>query len=255
MRDNGHTNPITNTELVRHFCYVKINGMSQRASAKKIGRSYRALAYRLGWYTPGMRDRHRIQRKIIRQGLQHQADMILSSDRSRCWITGVEFTPENLVDLSRSGTALPDLEHCGKRKQFRGWTFGNLNSAMGNAGDNPERILRLAGYLRQELFPVKWRRDWLRKDRQHRKSYEGCRRIFAMYDSCQNCGYVPPVDAAGIDKLHLDHCHTTGFVRGVLCNGCNKAEGGFTKVADYLGMDVERLLELSAEYLRRELPC
>src|SRR5258708_29575462 len=29
----------------------------------------------------------------------------------------------------------------------------------------------------------------------------------------------------GIARPHIDHCHKTGFVRGILCNGCNISEG------------------------------
>ena len=34
---------------------------------------------------------------------------------------------------------------------------------------------------------------------------------------CEGCG--------SIDNLCIDHCHATGVVRGVLCDGCNTAYG------------------------------
>ena len=249
-------NPITNTELSEHIYNVKGKGMSQKASAKKLGRDQPTLARRLGWHPPETIERHRIQAKMSNLGLRHQSDLILSSDRTKCWITGRSFTPWNIVGLGRTGAVLPELEHCGKHKAFRGWTFGKLNTAMGNAGDDPARILRLVSYLKQDHFNVKWYPNWNDKICRHRPLYADCQRIFAMYDCCQNCGYVPPATATGsVDKLQLDHHHPTGMVRGVLCHGCNKAEGGFTKVAEYLGMEVERLIELSVEYLRKDLPC
>lgn len=39
---------------------------------------------------------------------------------------------------------------------------------------------------------------------------------------CKICG-----DATALDKIHLDHCHSTGEVRGLLCHGCNIGLGMF----------------------------
>jgi hypothetical protein len=44
-------------------------------------------------------------------------------------------------------------------------------------------------------------------------------------------------------ELNVDHCHTTGKVRGLLCDNCNKALGLFKDSTD--------LLAKAANYLRR----
>ena len=44
---------------------------------------------------------------------------------------------------------------------------------------------------------------------------------------CAICGEVLRIDATvkGNDRPHVDHCHTTGQVRGILCSRCNIAIG------------------------------
>ncbi|MET9382390.1 endonuclease VII domain-containing protein [Streptomyces sp. NPDC002928] len=43
------------------------------------------------------------------------------------------------------------------------------------------------------------------------------------------------------ERFYIDHCHTTGMVRGILCSNCNTALGLF-------GEDVERM-KAAIEYL------
>lgn len=58
--------------------------------------------------------------------------------------------------------------------------------------------------------------------------------VVAEASSCAICGKET--------KLHIDHCHRTNFVRGMLCFRCNTALGKFC--------DDPKLLERAADYLR-----
>lgn len=68
---------------------------------------------------------------------------------------------------------------------------------------------------------------------------------------CANleCGAVEP---GGRGHWHTDHCHTTGEIRGILCQRCNQGIGLFSDnparlraAADYLEKHVARRLECS----------
>lgn len=61
--------------------------------------------------------------------------------------------------------------------------------------------------------------------------------------ACAVCRYVP---GEGSKRLHVDHCHDSGTIRGLLCNNCNSAIGNAKESA-------ARLREL-AEYLERTPP-
>ena len=55
---------------------------------------------------------------------------------------------------------------------------------------------------------------------------------------CAICGNEPTTQRG----LHLDHCHDTGQVRGLLCHGCNTGLGAFS--------DDPELLAKAITYLR-----
>ena len=52
---------------------------------------------------------------------------------------------------------------------------------------------------------------------------------------CDNCGKT--------EELHVDHCHSTGKIRGILCRGCNHGLGQFE--------DSPEKLQGAIEYLAR----
>jgi hypothetical protein len=58
---------------------------------------------------------------------------------------------------------------------------------------------------------------------------------------CAICRALPKSSRNGL--LHVDHCHQTGEVRGLLCFSCNTGLGAF--------QDSEERLVIAAEYLRR----
>jgi hypothetical protein len=55
---------------------------------------------------------------------------------------------------------------------------------------------------------------------------------------------IHPIGDEQNRACHIDHCHTTGKVRGLLCSHCNRGLGGFK--------DRALLCKLAAEYLEKE---
>lgn len=63
--------------------------------------------------------------------------------------------------------------------------------------------------------------------------------LLAQGGGCAICGRPPRASYPG--TLHVDHCHDTGRVRGLLCQVCNLSLGKFNHDPD--------LLRRAAEYL------
>lgn len=66
------------------------------------------------------------------------------------------------------------------------------------------------------------------------------RLLTAQDGMCAICGGADPMTRSG--TFHVDHCHTSGRVRGLLCSRCNPALGAFQDSVD--------ILEAAITYLR-----
>lgn len=119
------------------------------------------------------------------------------------------------------------------------------------------KALRKKSPERYREANVKWRnnnREKLRADEKLRASKHGNLKKYGMTKEDFNtmldqqggvCKICRNPNLQQKVRLHVDHCHKTGIVRGLLCAHCNHGLGRF--------MDDVILLQSAIEYLSREL--
>lgn len=73
-------------------------------------------------------------------------------------------------------------------------------------------------------FIKKQRRNyWVRKSKWKARGVKDIERAVELYENRTVC----EICKKDTDDLYLDHCHTTGLSRGILCRPCNMALGHF----------------------------
>ena len=125
--------------------------------------------------------------------------------------------------------------------------------------DTPEEIEDLVSTLVSKHISRYNKEQSLKKKIKSKKEYEKYTRNYMLnknygitieeYDllleqqdnKCAICGTNTP---GGKGRFHVDHDHTSGAIRGLLCSSCNIGLGHFK--------DDPEILILAAEYLSRE---
>ena len=66
--------------------------------------------------------------------------------------------------------------------------------------------------------------------------------LLSQDNACAICKTKENSSSRG-HKFHVDHCHTTSKVRGLLCNNCNVSLGGFKDSVDVLKKAIDYLTD------------
>src|ERR1041384_916466 len=99
-------------------------------------------------------------------------------------------------------------------------------------------------YARKRNEIIQMRRDWRKRTGAERRLAYGLNleefnaMVKAQNGRCAICNEIPTGRG-----FHVDHCHLTGVIRGLLCRGCNLALGNMKD-------DPARLMR-AANYLMR----
>lgn len=126
-----------------------------------------------------------------------------------------------------------------------------MPSARLKPGESPEQArlrynAEMAEYRKRRKAdgnPIKEKYDYDKDSDQALRSRYGITKADAqrMLDEqgcgCAICGTVVTLDNRGKDRADrsaVDHCHTTGKVRGILCTSCNLGLGKFKDNPDLL---------------------
>jgi hypothetical protein len=132
------------------------------------------------------------------------------------------------------------IDHCHITGHVRGVICEFCNSGLGFSDDSATRLQQIKSYLLREVsIPVTTHVGIVGDDLKQRRV-----RVYNIYpdqytwllglcsNACHCCG--APFGEHRRKAPNIDHCHTTGNVRGLLCFACNIAVGKFRNSPDII---------------------
>ncbi len=147
----------------------------------------------------------------------------------RCAICGISFE-----------TSKRFIDHCHLTGRIRGVVCEFCNSGLGFSHDSTTRLQQLKNYLSREvLIPATAHAGIIGDAVKQRRV-----RVYNIYpdqytwllelcaNTCHCCG--APFEEHRRKAPNIDHCHSKGHVRGLLCFACNIAVGKFRNSADVI---------------------
>lgn len=119
--------------------------------------------------------------------------------------------------------------HCKKCGEFKLWSEFSLKRPKGKAPGYQPRCKTCAA---QDTREWNERNKSTARDRYLQRQYgiselEYKARLLSQNNSCLLCGVEFNHSTWCADSPVVDHCHTSGHVRGILCNECNRGLGYF----------------------------
>ena len=177
-----------------------------------------------------------------------QAGLTTSNSVRSSTVAEANSTPQN-VDcpiVSKQRREMTPMEYKAKREQELRWYYKNKNEVLKKrrayyAANKEKIIAKRKQYERENRDHIQKREDKYRIKRLYGIPIEEYKRLlFLQGGKCAICGSKGG-GAKNKRRLGVDHCHSAGKVRGLLCSMCNTGIGHFNdnpellrKAADYL---------------------
>lgn len=153
--------------------------------------------------------------------------------------------------ICRGSVGMLHADHCHRRLEPRGLLCAKCNQGLGLLNDDKAAIRRAIDYLQKPPTDIKWTYSAEHRhanDKYDQPARRRWRQIEA--DLLAQQGSICPVfnasEPGGPGRWHIDHCHKSGFVRGVLSHNANIGLGCFK--------DNPGLLQEAIDYLNWYTP-
>ena len=138
-----------------------------------------------------------------------------TGDRGKPFVSGFNFMPYKNKDAEKAYRQRPDIveKNAKYHKEYKQKNRDKVNANMRRwISENRDSV---SGYMLKGRYGIS------------KKEYDV---LFLSQNGC--CAICSSHQSLFKKRLHVDHCHETGSIRGLLCVNCNTAIGHFKE--DYL---------------------